>query len=740
MGKKNKKKTQAPSSILSNNPNFYNINVNFGRQFFFFESLRDRQIEEAQVLAQKVDNVLNQSFIRKTPNNAKYFTQITNAYNFLKAAAENERKEEISFFTKALKNPNLNSKFVEDAQAILSKQPLDYLAFINLINQAVDTEHKYQLLLQKESERLKLVEEAVTAYRQTINKRERFSWENFKTFLTDNQISIDRTYTNQIEFLIQRYFSQIINDTRITEILRENSIHDKVVSNQEVLAIQAIIIEALLEKMPLKDLYQNEKKNFINTFNSFLNSQEDNTLKELAKIAYRRIEELEEVGLSISKISHNYQLKENNIQKGKAEHYTSLLNFTKENRAILEDIPELGEKLKNNNNESLWGPKTYNQYKKIVYDFFNQGDFNSTYQAIREAIGLSTSYLKIQKSFISEMRGATKISQTISLIAPDIISSELNGTQGHKSDYTTIALGEQEYTFNFDSLTKTILQTVLSEVGNIRERLFQKIQKLHNTNKKQDFHSMNLSQKVTKNIIEKQIKEQIVNSEQQEKALQALKESLVVEGSVKEYNYLNNNFGFDGGSLGPNYMAQTEELYKLMMIGGLNPPSLQWLQFAVLNSGSRLLGHSLLNPLQRYFSAVAGLLLLNDTEDQIQAVTLENNYLMKKNSPSKLHFFNLNGIIFPASFILQKTYEVLRTNAEKMMRDVKGGGVQVTISHGHLNESVLDIYRDKETQLLDVSAWKKTYIDNQSKVNIKMSFLAGFMDIIEQLNNQMKSW
>ena len=532
MGKKNKKKN--PGSILSNNPNFYNINVNFGRQFFFFESLRDREIEEAQVLAQKVDNVLNQSFIRKTPNNAKYFAQITNAYNFLKAAAENERKEEIAFFTKALKNPNLNPKFVEDAQAVLNKQPLDYLAFINLINQAVDAEHKYQLLLQKESERLKLVEEAVAAYRQTLKKRERFSWENFKTFLTDNQISIDRTYTNQIEFLIQRHFSEIINDTRIVEILRENSIHDQVVSNQEILTIQTIIIEALLEKMPLKDLYQSEEKNFINTFNSFLNSQEDNTLQELAKIAYKRIEELEEIGLSVSQVSHNYQLKENNIQRGKKEHYTSLLNFTKENRAILENIPELGEKLKNNNNESLWGPKTYNQYKKIVYDFFNQGDFTSTYTAIREAIGLSTSYLKIQKSFISEKKGVSKINQAISLTTPSIISSSLGGTQGHKSDYGIIALGAREYTFNFDPLTKTILQALLSEVGNTRERLFQKLQKLHNTNKKQDFHSMHLSQKVTQNIIDKQIKQQITNSEQQEKALQALKNSLIVEGSVKE--------------------------------------------------------------------------------------------------------------------------------------------------------------------------------------------------------------
>lgn len=247
------------------------------------------------------------------------------------------------------------------------------------------------------------------------------------------------------------------------------------------------------------------------------------------------------------------------------------------------------------------------------------------------------------------------------------------------------------------------------------------------------------------NEVEKTLKENGATEEEIEKSLQNLKNSFQISTTVKSYDTYDNKLGFSGGSLGGNVEQQVENICKMMEYGGITPPDRDWLTFAVYNTGENLVGSTWKNRVEILLSTVAVMLLFDDAGQQAQYITQQSSEMYKNQASTKfLHLYYLNGVYYPSSFILQLTYDGLKQSLkvlDKYGAEVTNHGGKVTIentigiqnqSGGQRDEKSGRIYTTSQTD------WYDTFSDNREKVKIHLTFLAGMLDILEQLNNMMQ--
>ncbi len=134
-------------------------------------------------------------------------------------------------------------------------------------------------------------------------------------------------------------------------------------------------------------------------------------------------------------------------------------------------------------------------------------------------------------------------------------------------------------------------------------------------------------------------------------ALEQLKNSFRISTSVKSYDKYNNKTGFHGGSLGGTVEHQIENIQHMFQLGGITIQDVDWLIFAVYNSGPHLLGSSIKKDLEHFFSILAVSLMFDDAGEQATYIKNQAENLSDI-KPNYLHLFLLNGTYFPLSYIL----------------------------------------------------------------------------------------
>lgn len=134
-------------------------------------------------------------------------------------------------------------------------------------------------------------------------------------------------------------------------------------------------------------------------------------------------------------------------------------------------------------------------------------------------------------------------------------------------------------------------------------------------------------------------------------------------------------------------------------------------------------------------STVAVMLLFDDAGQEAIYLRDQVSQRYAFHSTKFLHLFVLNGVYFPASFILQLTYDGL-TKAKQQI--VKSKGSRANIINPVSEKNIVG-FRTENQQVITTSqdAWYKTFESNKETVKIKITFLAGFLDIIDKLNDNM---
>lgn len=204
----------------------------------------------------------------------------------------------------------------------------------------------------------------------------------------------------------------------------------------------------------------------------------------------------------------------------------------------------------------------------------------------------------------------------------------------------------------------------------------------------------------------------------------------VEHGTTKEYNFLNNNVGFFGGSLGANDQAESaiNNIYLMFRLGGIKLIDQNWLIFAAMNTASHLIagdGRNIVSSLELYLSIIAGVLMFNDSDAIVKEVSNKIFNSLPKNV-EQIHVYRLEGYYFPLSYILQETYQDLVRLAEDITRLAKPGhGNRVNI----YSEASWRNFHGNTTQ----DDWEMEGQRTLDSTRIKMTFMAGFLDILEGL-------
>ena len=166
-----------PESRQYFNVYFPENSVTTGSRYFFFKSLEGTELGSAVkgVLASKLDLI--------TPDNDEGLEIIRGAMDFLKAMIENEQQNEREYFmTNIANNDKLTPGIRQRCSDILSTEgTIDYIAFINMINEYYTGLDNYKKNLEYESKRLTKLQEL---------------YDEFHKHYTQNP---DGTYTIQIK-------------------------------------------------------------------------------------------------------------------------------------------------------------------------------------------------------------------------------------------------------------------------------------------------------------------------------------------------------------------------------------------------------------------------------------------------------------------------------------------------------------------------------------------------------------
>ena len=255
----------------------------------------------------------------------------------------------------------------------------------------------------------------------------------------------------------------------------------------------------------------------------------------------------------------------------------------------------------------------------------------------------------------------------------------------------------------------------------------------------------NEARKEIENLIQKEghnKKELQTLLSQQEDFLEDLQNTIYVSSTMKTFNAYQNHIGFVGGSIGSSASAQISNLNFLFSQAGmgLSQEELDWLTFAVINnSPESVVGlknesfiESMLGSLAVFAMFDEGGAELQILRDKVKGLTEEMI------TPKIMHLYLLNGIYYPGSYVLETIRQTLIDmldilDIENAERNFSQSGIRITntINIGDLPNLKS---RDRGDKTLDRKAWQtmSNTADNK-KVTVHVTFLAGLMDVIQQL-------
>lgn len=227
--------------------------------------------------------------------------------------------------------------------------------------------------------------------------------------------------------------------------------------------------------------------------------------------------------------------------------------------------------------------------------------------------------------------------------------------------------------------------------------------------------------------------------ENQEKTLKDLQEKIAqtdenlnfflshvnIHGTVKGYETVGTNIrgleGFQGASFGANIFEQLSIIQETMG-GFITNQDVNWLLFAMINAASQAIGAENKTALENYFSTMVGYLMFNDAQLLMEDVINERAY--EANGSNDIHLYTINGIYIPNSYILEKTYNALVKIPPDIQSDKEGLRARLHVYKG----GPVNLTPD-----LTLKEWEATSNLAIQATKLDMHFLAGFLDILENI-------
>lgn len=805
------------------NRQYYNVyfpspSVSVGQRFFFFSSLKDTELGNA------VSGILQSQLNQIKPDNDEGLKIIRGAMDFLAAMIENERANEIEYYTtNIVNNTDLPDDLRTQCQTLFSTQPLDYIEFINLINKYYDGVENYKQNLKYELQRLKKLKELYKTFHEhytpdengnyIINKKNKDTgniekttgsfYSAFREFLlegikennnwisrSDQQFGFNtKTMANTIQNQLKQIYNHLWNNIDFRSQI-ETAVYNTGLQGYEkqatLFVLQEFIHSSQGELASTFDgqefkvkLNKQDIDSFIKHFINNLSIQPGETIEE--KLENQLVNSLKNEAQGILTAEYKLNNSTDRILKSiknkaeiKAHQNGGLENLSQEIIDLLQSVLKQQKKSTSVSNKKMWNnqdlytalseafPEQELRIKSKKYDYGRMAtvinnlltdqtlvdiDIAAKDNIISE--GLSKSGLMRSKAIVGRIKN---IFMTFGTQKADVSGIELGRVKISQPNISWAGIAEkivENYleTLKINNDIEIISKNLTFNEGEFRKKF--QFGKSEFSIEAETMRRLAIKERELEQT-EQELHDAGMSADEIKKVLSNFKDSVQIGSTVKSYNKYDNKQGFHGGSLGGTVETQLANIYTMFSYGGVTLPDIDWLTFAIYNAGPGLLGSGLREPIENILSTVAVMLMFDDAGQQAVYLNeqIKQRFNLSKNNGAKfLHLYYLNGSYYPSSFILQLTYNgLLQAYQQLDLEYMKGTEAFDSFSNGshayiinpvsESNEIGTRVSNDVVTT--KQSQWASTFSANQKSVKIQVTFLAGMLDIISILNQNMK--
>lgn len=230
-------------------------------------------------------------------------------------------------------------------------------------------------------------------------------------------------------------------------------------------------------------------------------------------------------------------------------------------------------------------------------------------------------------------------------------------------------------------------------------------------------------------------------NEKRKKILDVFGDSFFESSTMKTYNQYQNDIGFIGGSLGANLQKQLDNINEIFTAANMpiNEQDMLWLKSAIINcSPNSLVGEKNKNIIEDYLGSLIVFALFDEGSAEAEIIAgVSERVKTGYTTPKILHLYAVNGIYVPGSFVLNQTLEELkacRDNAYKAYESSRRGGAVTIINH--MNEGMI---KNRNGVFETDDPWGDVAAQAEKAVSIKILFLAGLLDIANNINKTLSN-
>ena len=194
---------------------------------------------------------------------------------------------------------------------------------------------------------------------------------------------------------------------------------------------------------------------------------------------------------------------------------------------------------------------------------------------------------------------------------------------------------------------------------------------LQKARKASSFKDVMYNAKLFRDLHEKQekaIKTILATLTENEKRLVDFKKIFNIHNSVKDYATIDvKTDKFSGATLGSDLGEQLKSIGKAANLANQKFDK-KWLQIALINTASGLIGEKNKPLLENYLAIFASFFMFSDALENIATIAKQ---IVTKTAPmaSDVHVYNLDGNYFPQSYVLQRLYDSLSAKKNEYMME-----------------------------------------------------------------------
>lgn len=731
--------------MLITKSSIYN-EIKVGPRYIYYNSLLNDNPALASAAQNYLQKHLNKIQASKDDNDSG--EKIKSVIKLLEQALIQEQRAEIQFLKNNFLDNPLFKIFPTFYQKIYSlcysTEQFDYIAVTAAINLAFQGLNNFKKNIELEQQRQRVLKKNIDNIIKDLNAKEQARWQEdqknyyisrggtyhggeknpFKQLLKDLPKTMAQKRTTRAEEIIRKIFEGK-KDALISLI---NQTGANLITEEEILNyLLPYITEAILEDLDSSQIINEIEERIQNlSFQNF--STKGRVIKNLQSLESHRDMATGKIsGLGLTQLFQDlnqdqneelFELLDQALSHGKTKSFKERFNE-------LSAKEEIKERLKKKPKETL----TDKEKKQMR----RPGEIRSGLsRSLSLALSKQTTYNNVSKivsglivsinrpnysEYISAIQGAIRINDS-----GVTVDAQLN----LKNDFViTINIPRTLDKSINNALTNSLREEISLAEINFRQKKFGKL-KTATTDAE--------ATKIFKKVIDEKIaalKNAQLKSEQLEMELKRIKESIFIQGSVKDLTSFNNEIGFVGGTLGKDVATALDNLQNMYELGGITPLDAKWLLTAVVNTSSGALGKNLKQPIEKYLSFAAAMLMFNYGGSQIQYAAQELKTNIVPNSPSILNLYVLNSNYYPSSIVLEIVLNRLKETSNELLgvseKYYSQTGVQINSTRTYNKDNLKGGNAAK-------TIWANEFKNALAQTSIDFTFLAGIMDMLNTIN------